>query len=59
MAVEVFLRLSTQWSVGEGIVRGLNYQSAQWVIGMYALGDERSVFEDLQVMEGAALAVLK
>ncbi|MDE8350315.1 MAG: DUF1799 domain-containing protein [Acidocella sp.] len=55
--LEIFLRLSTQWLVGEGVVRGLNYQSAQWVISMFASDIQREIFEQIQVMEGAALDV--
>jgi hypothetical protein len=57
-ALDVFLRVSTQWRVGEGVVRGLDYQALRWVIGMYAPDDERAVFERVQAMEGAALDVL-
>ncbi len=57
-ALEVFLRVSTQWRVGDGVVRGLDYQALRWVIGMYAPDAERDVFERVQTMEAGALDVL-
>lgn len=57
-ALEVFLRVSTQWHVAEGVVRGLNYQSLKWVIDMYAPDRSRDLFEAVSIMEGAALEVL-
>lgn len=34
---------------------GLDYSAVQWVLRLYAVEDQRSMLEDLQVMEGAAL----
>ncbi|MFP5250530.1 MAG: DUF1799 domain-containing protein [Acidobacteriota bacterium] len=57
-ALEIFLRVSTQWSIVEGVARGLNYQSLRWVIEMYAPNSSREMFEAVSIMEGAALDVL-
>lgn len=56
--VGLFLRLQSQWNVTMGGVSGLNYQSAQIVIKMYGIEDEKQAFDDLQVMEYAALPIL-
>jgi hypothetical protein len=39
-------------------VRGLDYQSLRWVIEMYAPAGARDMFEQVQLMEGAAMDVL-
>ena len=57
-AIEIFLRVSTQWHVAEGVWHGLNYQSVRWVIEMYAPDRCREMFEAVTLMEGAALDVL-
>lgn len=57
-ALEIFLRVSTQWIAAEGVARGLNYQSLRWVIEMYAPERSREMFEAVTIMEGAALDVL-
>lgn len=54
----VFLRLNTQWNIAEGVARGLNYQSLKWMIEMYAPDDASDVFEQIRVMEVAALEVM-
>jgi ABC-type thiamine transport system substrate-binding protein len=57
-AVEMFLRVQTQWRTTMGGVLGLDYGALAWVFKLYAVEDERSMLEDLQVMEAAAMAVL-
>ena len=59
-AVEMFLRLQTQWRVGMNGLIGLDYQAANWLFRLYAVKvkDQRSLLEDLQVMEAAVLAAL-
>ena len=56
--VEMFLRVQTQWRTSMGGVLGLDYVALAWVFRLYAVEDERSMLEDLQVMEAAAMAVL-
>jgi hypothetical protein len=41
-----------------GGLLGLDYGVLAWVFKLYAVEDERSMLEDLQVMEAAAMAVL-
>ena len=53
--VLMFLRLQTQWNVSTGGVIGLKYEVLPWLCDLYSIKDVRTMFEGLQVMEGAAL----
>jgi hypothetical protein len=53
--VELFMRVSTQWRTSVGGITGLDYSAVIAVINMYAYPEPRSVLEDLQVMEVAAM----
>ncbi len=55
-AVEMFLRLQTQWRHGFGGALGLDYVAARWLFDLYPPEDPRDLLEALQVMERAALA---
>jgi hypothetical protein len=59
-AVQMFLRLQTQWRMGMNGVIGLDYGAAKWLFRLYAVKvkDQRSLLEDLQVMEAAAMEKL-
>ena len=57
-AVEMFLRLQTQWRVGMNGPIGLDYGAADWLFRLYLVKDPASLLEDLQVMEAAALAAM-
>jgi hypothetical protein len=57
-AVEVFLRVQTQWRVGMNGPIGLDYGAVQWVLRLYEVNDPRAALEDLQIMEAAALAAI-
>lgn len=57
----MFVRIQTQWRIvgGMGAVYvGLDYQALAWVFDIYNVEDRRQLFEDLQVMEAAALPIL-
>lgn len=56
--VEMFLRLQTQWRTSMGGVIGLDYMAVEWLLRLYEVEDQRSMLEDLQTMEGAALSVI-
>lgn len=56
--VEMFLRLQTQWRTSMSGVVGLDYGAVQWMLRLYEVEDQRSMLEDLQVMEGAALNMM-
>lgn len=61
LASEVFLALSTQWIVRSGLwgesFQGIRYSSVQPVLWAFGVKDRRAVFEDVRVMEAAALGV--
>ena len=54
----MFIRMSTQWHTSMAGLTGLNYPSLEWLCKLYSVGDPVAVFEGVQVMEMAALAVL-
>lgn len=56
--IEMFLRVQTQWRTSMGEVIGLDYAAVAWVLKLYGIEDQRSLLEDLQVMEAAAMRVM-
>lgn len=55
-SVQMFLKLSTQWVwAGMGDRAGLNYQSLEFLLKLYPTKKRRRIFEDIQIMELAAL----
>lgn len=56
--LEMFLRVQTQWRTTMSGVLGLDYTAVAWVLKLYAVEDQRSMLEDLQVMEAAAMTAL-
>jgi ABC-type thiamine transport system substrate-binding protein len=57
-AVEMFLRVQTQWRTTMNGIMGLDYGAVAWLFSMYSVEDPRSLLEDLQVMEAAAMAII-
>jgi len=57
-AVEMFFRVQTQWRTAMSGVIGLDYTAVAWLLKLYEVEDQRSLLEDLQVMEAAALPLL-
>ena len=58
LAVQMWCRVQTQWRTSMGGVLGLDYGAVSWVLRLYEVEDQRSMLEDLQVMEAAAMAAL-
>ena len=56
--VETFLRVQTQWRTSMGGVTGLDYAAVAWVLKLYEVEDQRSLLENLQVMEAAAMRIM-
>lgn len=58
-SLEVFLALATQWrwlpGMGGAMRVGLDYPAAEAVLRMLKVRDRAGVFNDLRVMEAAAL----
>lgn len=57
-ALEMFLRLQTQWRSTMSGVIGLDYSAAQWLLKLYEVEDQRAMLEDLQTMEVAAMQAI-
>jgi hypothetical protein len=58
-ALDLFLRVQTQWRTGMNGPIGLDYGAVAWVLRLTA--DEathRALLEDLQIMEGAVLCYM-
>lgn len=56
--VQMFLRCQTQWRTTMNGLLGLDYGAVAWLLRLYEVEDQRSMLEDLQVMEAAVMAVL-
>lgn len=56
--VVVFMRCQTQWRTTMSGLLGLDYTAVAWVLKLYEIEDQRSMLEDLQVMEAAAMQAL-
>jgi hypothetical protein len=56
--VEMFLRVQTQWRTTMGGVIGLDYAAVRWLFKLYNVEEPRTLLEDLQVMEAAAMTVI-
>ena len=56
--VQMFLRVQTQWRTTMSGVIGLDYAAVRWLFKLYEVDEPRSLLEDLQVMEVAAMAVI-
>jgi hypothetical protein len=56
--VEMFLRCQTQWRITMNGLLGLDYGAVAWLLRLYEVEDQRSLLEDLQVMEAAALVTI-
>ena len=54
----MFLRVQTQWRSTMSGVIGLDYAAVQWVFKLYEVEDQRTLLEDLQVMEAAAMSAI-
>lgn len=57
-AVEMFLRVQTQWRTTMNGLLGLDYGAVAWILRLYEVEDPRALLEDLQVMEAAAMAAI-
>ena len=58
LVLDIFLRCQTQWRTTMSGVLGLDYGAVAWVLKLYEVEDQRSMLEDLQVMEAAAMATI-
>lgn len=56
--MRMFIACATQWRVGSGGAVGLDYSALFQVMKLYNIKDRKQVFEDVQIMEAAALEKL-
>jgi hypothetical protein len=56
-AVEMWLRVCTQWRVGMNGPVGLDYNALQWLFQLYEVSSPKQLLDDLQVMETAYLTL--
>jgi hypothetical protein len=56
--VKCFLSVQSQWNTSVGGITGLNYVSVLAIIDMYKYDEPIAVFEGVQVMEAAAMALM-
>ncbi len=54
-ALEMWLRVCTQWRVGMNGPVGLDYNVLQWMFQLYEIRNPKELLDDLQIMETAAL----
>ena len=58
-SVMMFLRMGTDWVyAGMGSCTGMNKQTLQWYMDVFAVDNKREMLEDLQVMERHALKLI-
>lgn len=57
-AVQIFLRMTTQWNRIDGAFIGLNYVALESILRVLEVENKKAVFEDIQFMEFEALRVL-
>ena len=54
--LEMFLRLDWRFTMGERT--GLNYQTLEWLCGVFKVEDIPEMFDGLRVMESAAMVTI-
>ncbi|PRD13973.1 hypothetical protein CQW29_18380 [Pantoea coffeiphila] len=57
-AFDVLRAMSTQWRTGMNGVTGLDYNVLPWLMKVTGVEDEATAFNDIRVMERAALDVI-
>ena len=57
-SIMFFLKIMTQWRTTMSGVIGLDYSVLQMLFQMYDVRNKKQIFEDIQVMERAAMNIL-
>lgn len=57
-AVEMWLRLQTQWRTSFGGLIGLDYVAAKWLFQLYEVKDQKEMMDCIIVMERSALSAI-
>jgi hypothetical protein len=55
-AVNVFLKVQTQWRSDSGTLIGLDYNAVRWVFDLMQIEDPFEILRDLQIMEATVVA---
>lgn len=54
-AVDLFLKVQTQWRGGASGIIGLDYGAVRWIMQLYGSADDRELLQDLQVIEARVI----
>lgn len=57
-AVQMFLRVQTQWRTGGNGPIGLDYSALAWVFTLWDVKDQVAMLADIQTIEAEILAVI-
>lgn len=57
-AVEMFLRVQTQWRVSSGGLVGLDYGAVKWCFELWDVTNGRELLDDLRVIEGKVIEIM-
>ena len=54
-AVELFIKVQTQWRAGGSGIIGLDYNAVRWLMDLSETKDQMQMLEDLQVIEAKVI----
>lgn len=57
-AVEMFVRVQTQWRVSSGGLVGLDYGAVRWCFELCKVENPLELLDDLRVMEGKVMEMM-
>ena len=57
-AVDMFLRVQTQWRVSHGVLIGLDYSAVRWMFEIQRVEDQADLLSDLQIIEATVIEAM-
>jgi hypothetical protein len=57
-AVDMFLRVQTQWRVSGGALIGLDYSAVRWMFEIQRIEDQADLLSDLQIIEATVIEAM-
>jgi len=57
-AVDMFLRVQTQWRVSGGALIGLDYSAVRWMFEIQRVEDQAGLLSDLQIIEATVIEAM-
>lgn len=57
-AVDMFLRVQTQWRVSSGSLIGLDYAAVRWMFELQQIEDQAELLSDLQIIEATVMEAM-